>query len=106
MTYKPDVSIGSDLHHMGILALKEKLRAMDRVNIIHNFDYELLQTEHYDLIENKTDKDEVLKIIYGNISLKSLTIHITIMESGFSNININVKLSKKDLDNWIENNDK
>ena len=61
MTYKPDVLVGSDLHYMGILALKERLRAMDRVDIIHDFDYELLQTEHYDLIENKTDKHGVLE---------------------------------------------
>ena len=105
MTYKPDVSVGSDLHYMGILALKERLRAMDRVDIIHDFDYELFDSEHYDLVKNIVNEWRILSIVYKHTLLKLLTINITMTESNFSNINVSVKLSKEELDNWVENND-
>ena len=105
MTYKPDVSVGSDLHYMGILALKEKLRAMDRVDIIYDFDYELFDSENYDLVTNNVCDLGLQSIIYKNVILKLLTISITFLESGDSNISINVKINKEELDNWVENND-
>ena len=106
MTYKPDVSVGSDLHHMGILALKEKLRAMDRVDIIHDFDYELFDSEHYDLVKNNVNEWRILSIVYKHTLLKLLTISITMTECNIFAVNISIKLSKEELDNWIENNEK
>ena len=91
----------SDLHYMGILALKVKLRAMDKVDIIYDFDHELFDSEHYDLIKREINEVGILKIEYKNTYCNSIVIKISMMPSGLSRIHINVCIDKDGLEKWI-----